>query len=270
MGAKIMRYSMKKILLCFIFSSLLFSQARYSYVNSVILKYEKPPLASVFNGTNQSWSIADGSENQLNFERTDSFSVIVRFKRHEIGGAAEVLIGKQASTGATAGYSILLSTDSLRVFLRNTTNTNELQKTHIPVFQSTSTWYYLVVTYNGTSDTGGIKAYMNGSLLIKSSYIRTLSASILNTGVTCIGSRNAAGNRFSGKIGFTQVIKGYVMTQSDVARAYDLLRTNKQMPMTWGYGNTILYLDWSARGVDKSFARNNFTPNNSPPIVRAD
>ena len=119
---------------------------------------------TTFSNDNEGIFGFDGSDDYidfgdvLNFDRLDPFSIGCWFKRDR-SGTSEFLVAKQESSGNYRGYIFLLdsSDDKLTVVFRH----NSAGYGRLIVDGATAitdeSWHYGVVTYDGSSVTGGIK-----------------------------------------------------------------------------------------------------------------
>lgn len=125
-----------------------------------------------------------------NFERTDSFTFIVRIKLNQTA-STQVFLGKLNNVSPFNGYLFYVSTNKLTFILRNS-GSNALE------IQSTSTnftadeWITLGLTYGGTSTPAGSKLFVNGLVEPQTTLVDNLSASTLTSIDFTLGSRNGA------------------------------------------------------------------------------
>jgi len=158
--------------------------------------------APAANGGSQGTAISlDGVDdyvgvgNVLDFERTNSFSVFAWVKRGRLD-TTDQIVSKGASGGSPGTgwrfffYTGGLGNDNLSVLLRNNGDTsNQLWVISNSTFESTTDWYLVGFTYDGSSTGEGLKLYSNGVFLTDQDY-NTLTGSISNSASFNIGGLN--------------------------------------------------------------------------------
>jgi len=139
--------------------------------------------------------------NKLDFDYTSPFSMTAFVKRSATGGS-QAILSKMLSSGTYRGWMFWLYTDKLGFVFRNTLATNYIQVSTTNTFTSTSLWYKVTVTYDGSGHVAGFKFYVNGALQSQDAPIaNTLSATTITTANSNIGSRtDGAATDFSGAI----------------------------------------------------------------------
>ena len=141
-----------------------------------------------FNGSSSKWS---GWYTNLNFERTNSFSVFAWVYASSTSSNA-MIICQQASASTYQWWNLRL--DSSGVISCNLTSnypTNNYLEARATDTLSTWKWYFVGYTYSGNSNTSGINFYINWKQSATISNFNNLSASIQNTNNVTIGSRNS-------------------------------------------------------------------------------
>ena len=105
-----------------------------------------------------------GNASSLNFQRTDSFSISTWVKRGSFA-KSQFLFGKMNASGNFRGYlfHIPADSDSPQFLLRTDTSYTSQRL----IVESTTTildnnWHNLIVTYDGSSVSSGVKIYVDG------------------------------------------------------------------------------------------------------------
>jgi hypothetical protein len=136
--------------------------------------------------------------NNLNFERTDSFSWAFWVYLDNVT-TAQTLFSKRSGSGGTPGIQFnMLSNGRLEANLVNTAGTNLLRK-QMTVSVLPQTRYLVGWTYNGGSAASGLLLYLNGIAQTLSTVNDSLSASIATSTDAMFGSFNS-GQYFAGKM----------------------------------------------------------------------
>lgn len=149
--------------------------------------------ASVFDGTTN-WVTLSNKEN-YDFERTDPISISLWVKTSAV--VLQGLVTKKTSSG-TAGWDFRQkSTGKAQFVLYSGTNTLDVEST---ASINDNAWHQVVVTYDGTSDTTGVKFYIDNVVSATVTTTNTLAASILNAIAVNIGAYNDASNKFTGNM----------------------------------------------------------------------
>ncbi len=157
--------------------------------------------------------------NNLNFERTNAFSISCWFKRTR-SGVSEFLVAKQDSTSNSRGYTLLIPFDDNKVtfVIRNNTALSGRLIVDCTTAITDTNWHNIIMTYDGSSNVSGINLYLDGNndTGVTSG---TLSATISNTANFQIGAKNGS-NEFSGNIDEVAVFNSE-LSQSDVTTIYN-------------------------------------------------
>jgi hypothetical protein len=160
----------------------------------------------VFNGTNQ--NVLLSTESNLDFERTNSFSLDLWIKLTSLPGSGYITpFSKLQGVAPFRGYELFIdnAAKSVNFYLINTFPTNTIQVNATYTLQ-TGIWTNVVVTYDGSSNASNVRFYINGSSVSTTIPYNTLSATILNDVVPKIGQR--AGNTdfpYLGNISTTRI-----------------------------------------------------------------
>ena len=132
-----------------------------------------------------------GNPSNLNFERTDSFSISVWFKKASFGGA-QFIIGKNQNAVPRNGYFVFTSGNL--VHLRLTTSGGSLITIRHNVAHNLNVWEHYVFTYDGSSSNSGLNMYQNGTLLTNVTRSgAALTQSIQTTFPFTLGARQGLG-----------------------------------------------------------------------------
>ena len=105
-----------------------------------------------------------GNVANLNFERTDSFSISTWVKRGSFE-ATQFLFGKMNSTGNFRGYLFYINSgsDTPQFLLRRDTSfTSQRLRVESTTTILDNNWHHLTVTYDGSSTSSGVKIYVDG------------------------------------------------------------------------------------------------------------
>lgn len=131
----------------------------------------------------------------INFERTDAFSISAYVKRES--SKYNTIFSKQDIN--SVGYYLLISPITNYVYfgLVHELNVNWIvARTETTTIES-GEWYHIAVTYDGSSALSGVKFYINKVLQVTEG-IDALSDSIQNTTDACIGKHASASSYFDG------------------------------------------------------------------------
>ena len=184
----------------------------------------KAASAYALNGT--STYLDAGTASQLNFDRTDSFSVSAWIKTDSNTTGTTIYLRNSANS--VQGYQFYLYQGNrlcINLFANYTANMlQECNGTTTPAL-SDNTWHFVSFTYGGTSTAAGVKFYMDGVQLTPGSgnSVNTLSASIATSaGVVQIGGSDRSGTVggvLNGSIDEVRVY-GRALSASDEADLY--------------------------------------------------
>lgn len=147
------------------------------------------PGSVYFNGTSSRVDVSD--ETEFDFERTSPFSLSAWIYLERI--ASGIVIAKQQNGGGFPGYNLGLQTaGQLVVDLRAATGGGAFQRRGNTVL-STTTWYHVCGTFDGSNTLAGIQIYLNGVLESMTDLDTNLTASILNNVELQVGARGGSG-----------------------------------------------------------------------------
>ena len=113
-----------------------------------------------FDGTDDSVNMGNVSE--LDFNHNNAFTLSAWVKRDTTGTG--VIIDKMETSGNLTGYQLAFVSDKIRILHRRQNQTfNRIQRSTNATFTSTTEWYHIVSTYDGSRTNAGLKIYVNGS-----------------------------------------------------------------------------------------------------------
>tara|TARA_R100000734_G_C3318180_1_gene112070 strand:+ start:759 stop:3116 length:2358 start_codon:yes stop_codon:yes gene_type:complete len=191
----------------------------------------------------------------LNFERTDSFSASV-WANFKVNGSALQLLGKQLNSSPYTGWAIQQITNyAIRVILINSGN-NKLMGQTAQYAVSTTGWYHIAFTYDGSSSFSGIKLYINSSPTPISSYGQSnITATMQSSANFSIGARNVspdAGVYFNGELSNASVWSS-TLTPQEIKQLYNQGKPGNLKNHT-AYSNLV---SWWQLGENMSFVGSN-------------
>lgn len=149
-----------------------------------------------------------GNNAAFDFENTDSFSIETWVKFDDLTN--QVMLSKLTTTN---GYYFGVVGSEVRLFLRSSLS-NILNVDTVNTV-STGVWYHLVATYNGNSDSSGIKIYIDDSLQTLTVNSNTLGVGMSNSQIFEIGANyvsNITGNISNTRVWNTELTAGEVTT----------------------------------------------------------
>lgn len=175
---------------------------------------------AAFTSSNAKIVLADA--NKYNFERTDSFSFSLWVKRISLQNPAFLFQKQQVSLSYRGyGMSITLVGGTGRhevIFQLFNSTTVQLQVRSNQSLTSTTDWYHIALTYNGTSNASGAKIYVNG-VCDNYIYYNTLTNTTKNTTPLIIGNFETptTNNTIIDEVG----LWNRVLTQAEVTALYN-------------------------------------------------
>lgn len=132
-----------------------------------------------------------GTDASLSFERTNTFSIGAWINMSSLA-ANNFICGKLESSGNFRGWRVQVqSTGDIQFFARNSSGKVLQLKTNNTF--TTSTWYHVVMTYDGSSAASGVTIYVNGNSEALTTISDTLDATIINSEPFSIGAQGLAG-----------------------------------------------------------------------------
>lgn len=145
---------------------------------------------AVFDGTGDFFTAAN--ESNFDFERSDDFTVTAWIRLHaSASGNSATIISKESSSGNSPGIQLRANPDNtlLQCFLIQADG-NVISAATAGGSILNDTWYFVAVTYDGSSTGAGISLYINNGSAVTGS--GTLSQSILNNDALKIGDGPAS------------------------------------------------------------------------------
>ncbi len=162
-----------------------------------------------------------GDVSNLNFQRTDAFSISTWVKRGAFT-ATQILFSKMNSSGNYRGYMFYIAetSDTPQFLLRRDTS---FTFQRLLVIGSTTildnNWHHLVVTYDGSSTASGVKIYVDG-ISDTTTFTGAISDSITTPASVNIGARN--NNNYLNDFSCDEVsVFNSELSQSDVTSIYN-------------------------------------------------
>lgn len=164
--------------------------------------------------------------NNYNFERTDSWSVVLWFNHGTSTQGA--MFGKQKSASQFNGWYISKFNNPLiRVGMTGSDGTALFGDT--PLGYEDSAWHQLVMTYDGSQTTAGLKCYIDGSA-VTLSYTNTLAASIQTAVNLEAGARDGSNFLYTGKLDDIAIFNR-VLSSTEVSNLFNgLLGSSSPSP----------------------------------------
>lgn len=148
-----------------------------------------------FNGSTQYVSMGD----VLDFLRTDPFTLFVCFKTDSLAATFET-ISKFDNSSPFAGYGLEVGTDGTVKFILFADDATRLRVDTSAGAISTGTYYVLIGTYDGSSNTSGMAVYLNGVSQSLSSINNDLTGNTITTIPLQFPGRNGANTLMDGEV----------------------------------------------------------------------
>lgn len=186
-------------------------------VNGATYATGKINNAFSFDGVNDYVDLDDN----YNFTFATPFSISIWFYPNSLA-SYQTLFGKQSLTAPEyKGYQLQTDGANIRFAMySNWTASNYMQKRR-SLTLTNGAWNHLVVTYDGSKNTSGLKIYINGSDGAYDVDYNNLTSNIDNTGVKAtISSANNQGWHANGKIDET-AIWSCELTSAQVTELYN-------------------------------------------------
>jgi hypothetical protein len=230
------------------------SSADYSYVVVEVRAGSATYSLDLESGSSQYASIADASQTGLEFERTDSFSIMAWVKR-ESTGASMGMVSK-IDTGLTGqGYYWYFPSNDITRFILQNSDSNRLMVAG-PANTFTG-WQHIAMTYSGGSNPASVKIYYNGKSQTVSTETDALSATTVSSNDFSVGSKLTT-HYFDGLIKDVRVFND-VLTAAEVAEfAHTESVSDANLQGEWNFDNA--YTDASGNG-------NTLTASGSPVFI---
>lgn len=149
-----------------------------------------------FDGQND--YVSAGNPTQINFERTNTFTLEAWFKTIT-PSPEEPILSKMLNTSPYRGYELFItSTGNIGFYLINTFPSNYIRiETQAGNFNNEE-WHHVAVSYNGSSNASGLTIYVDGIIQPLNIISNNLSSSILTTAELRIGARTSPTYLFTG------------------------------------------------------------------------
>ncbi len=175
---------------------------------------------TLVNMTGSDW-VAGKSNTALNFDGIDSYADIISPTPLNISGALSVSSWVYADTIPQGESGIVLNgvyTYGLTYYVDGRAWAYiHSGDNNLPVSITTSSWHHLVLTWDGTTNSNGMKLYLDGALAgQKASLYANTSAS----GPLYIGKNPSSGKVFDGKIDETRIYNR-ALTQEEITALYN-------------------------------------------------
>lgn len=225
----------------------------------------KDTYATILNGSNQYWGADDSLTHNLNFERTDKFSIVIRLRKMANGTQANVLTKFNFVTTEHRGwYLIFVNTNQLQLALSNDDSPqNRLYVRSVETFTDTK-WHLIVATYDGSSTPDGVGLYADGVKLTNTTIQNSLTGTIVGTAPLNIGAfLNDATGGTEMIIGELQIISGIALSSDQVA-----MISNNNLLSAYSGGTIVAWYNWKNQGYDLSGSGNTLTQVGSPGIIK--
>lgn len=192
--------------------------------------------AMSFDGVNDYITIGDVSE--LDFERTDTFSISFYMNTST---ASDGVICKQGTSSPNTGWSLFIDGGGdLTLQLVNTVGTNWIVR-ELTAEVTDGNWYHIVVTYDGSSSASGVTFYVDGEESASTAAADNLSASIQTSSEARIGARDS-GSFFNGDLASIKIFN-VELTDAQAQELYD--NPEQVLPTGASASNLIAYFPFS-------------------------
>ena len=149
-----------------------------------------------FDGVNDYVSI--GNVSDLNFERTDAFSIEASVK--STGNGFEMIYSKLINGGTYRGYELWSNNGNISVYIISTYPSNSIDINTSTAPLADGQWHHVAMSYSGNSDASGVNIYVDGVLQSKTVLFNNLSGSIQTTVPALLGTRASTGNFWDGTL----------------------------------------------------------------------
>jgi len=168
-----------------------------------------------FDGVNDTVDMG----NNLDFDGSTPFSISFWLNANNVT-SFNVPLGKAFNIAPFNGYWFLItSSGNITFYLSNDLNAPDYLAIENSATLSTSTWYHVVATYDGSKDSSGLKVYVDNALNTQTVISNTLTGSISNTRPFRLGARDT-GVYFGGGVDEVSVFNRE-LTASEVTELYN-------------------------------------------------
>ncbi len=173
-----------------------------------------------------------GAGSELNFERTDKFTLSAWYKG---SGPHNTLLSKMdKEINRYRGYDVFINGGYVTTHIINhwVSNAIRVDGTLYPVIDSA--WHNIAVTYNGSSSASGVKIYVDGMIETTSVYANSLSGSIQTPETFKVGARSLGS-------GTTQHLEGTIDEVSvwDAALTQEQIQAQMYVPLEGSEANLV-------------------------------
>ncbi len=156
----------------------------------------------------------------LNFERTDAFSISAWVKRNSINDY-QAIVSKMTSSGYYRGYLLNFTLSNVVIFiLRNSTVATRFFTVSSTTTITDTNWHNIVVTYDGSSASSGVKIYIDGVSDTVSASGTLTTGTIINSAPFNIGARNSNNMFADGNIDETAIFSSE-LTPANITSIYN-------------------------------------------------
>ncbi|MHC4068842.1 MAG: LamG domain-containing protein [Planctomycetota bacterium] len=138
------------------------------------------------------------SVGELNFERTDAYTLSAWYKGDVENHA---ILSKMDTPVIYRGYDMYIFSGYVRAHILNSWPSNAICETGTLYPISDSIWHHIVITYDGSSSSNGLKIYVDGMEEITTVNVDSLSSTIQNSVSFKIAARG--GTRITHHLGGT-------------------------------------------------------------------
>jgi hypothetical protein len=157
--------------------------------------------------------------NNLDFDGSTAFSISFWLNANSVTSVS-VPLGKASNASPFNGYWFgITSSGNIRFTLSNDLNAPDWLAIENSATLSTSTWYHVVMTYDGSKDSSGLKVYVDNALNTQTVISNTLTGSISNTKPFKLGARTN-GFWYNGLVDEISVFNRE-LTASEVTQLYN-------------------------------------------------
>ena len=164
------------------------------------------------DGVNDTVNIGNVLDN--NGTQAMSWSLWVNFSSSPVFDA---LLAKYS--GGTGYYITMTNTNRVQFGIGETLTSNAIRVYSAPVL-TTSTWYHVVITYDGSKLASGIKIYVNDSNTTVYINYDTFTGSSSSTNILQLGRASLGGNYFNGILDEISIYNR-VLTSIEVTELYN-------------------------------------------------
>ena len=162
-----------------------------------------------------------GNVASLNFNRLNPYTFSIFFKSTNVNPAA-VLLGKMDNS-IFQGYTLYQFGGRIYTDIGNFSGTPNALAIYTSAILSNNIIYNAVVTYDGSSNTSGLKIYLNSIIQSTSVQYNSLTVDFTNTAPFYIAGRSPSAYPFPGSI-YTAQIYNRALSQTEITQNFNALR----------------------------------------------